>query len=142
MFRTALIAATPADVQRVPAMQKSTTLVFQVQYEYMLGAFALMLLCVASICYILVGWWDLGRDVSLSPLEISKAFNAPFLESNQSSNADVDTLLKGIGERKVQYGEVRFEIRNEQMGSDKEENPTKATSLRRLEMNRPDSAET
>ena len=117
-------------------MQTSTTLVFEVQYEYMLGAFALMLLSVVSICYILKGWWVLGRDVSMSPLEIAKAFNAPFLKSNESSNAEIKRLLKDIGERRVKYGEVRLE-----MSSVEQESATTTKALKRLEMNHPDTVQ-
>jgi hypothetical protein len=51
------------------------------------------------------GYWTLGRNVSMSPLEIAKAFNAPLLES-ADSNADVKSLMRVVGERSVKYGAV------------------------------------
>ncbi|KAF2642868.1 hypothetical protein P280DRAFT_395933, partial [Massarina eburnea CBS 473.64] len=48
-------------------------------------------------------WRKLGRDVSLSPIEIVKAFAAPMLaESNP--NATVKTLLKDIVRKNIRYG--------------------------------------
>jgi hypothetical protein len=110
MFRSALVAANATDIQNVQAVQTTTNVVFKVQYQYFLGAIAVMLLSVAAIISILKGWWVLGRTTSLSPLEVAKAFNAPFLQSRQSSNAPIDDLLKEIGDRQVKYGEVRFRI--------------------------------
>ena len=51
------------------------------------------------------GWWNLGRDVSMSPVEIAKAFKAPHTEG-ADANASVDKLLRQIGKRKARYGVV------------------------------------
>jgi hypothetical protein len=110
MFRSALAAANATDIQNVQAMQTTTNVVFKLQYQYLMGAIAVMLLSVAAIISILNGWWVLGRSTSLSPLEVAKAFNAPLLHSCQSSNAPIDDLLKEIGDRRIKYGEVRFRI--------------------------------
>ena len=65
------------------------------QYQYLLGAIAIMMLSVTAIISILKGWWVLGRTVSLSPLEIAKAFNAPLLHSDQLSDVSIDNLFEG-----------------------------------------------
>jgi hypothetical protein len=49
------------------------------------------------------GWWELGRNVSLSPIEIAKAFNAPIF-MNVPSNRDIDAMLKELDGVKVRYG--------------------------------------
>ena len=49
--------------------------------------------------------WTLGRDVSMSPLEVAKAFNAPLLAA-EHSNAEVEELVKSVGARRVRYQQV------------------------------------
>jgi len=110
MFRTALVAANATDIQQVVAKQTSTLVVFKTQYQYLLGAVAIVLLSVAAISLVLNSWWVLGRKVSFSPVEIAKAFNAPFFGGVRSSNGSVESLLREIGERNVKYGEVQFRI--------------------------------
>ncbi|RYP60063.1 hypothetical protein DL771_010638 [Monosporascus sp. 5C6A] len=46
--------------------------------------------------------WCHGRAFSLSPVEITRAFDAP-LTRDADSNAEVGALLKQIGDRKVRY---------------------------------------
>lgn len=110
MFRTAVAAANSSDVQYVQATQTSTELVFKVQYQYLLGAVAVMLFSVAAIVPTFLGFWVIGRETSLSPLEIAKAFNAPLLHNVKLSNAPIEDLVKEIGETVVKYGEVRFKM--------------------------------
>lgn len=47
----------------------------------------------------------MGRNMTMSPLEVAKAFNAPLLAA-QDSNAEVKELVEKIGSRTVQYGAV------------------------------------
>lgn len=51
------------------------------------------------------GWRELGRDVSLSPVEIAKAFGALVLEE-AGSNEEVEKLLKQVKSRRTKYGET------------------------------------
>jgi len=95
MFRSGLAAPNATDIQNVKAVQTTTHVVFKTQYQYLLGAIAIMMLSVTAIISILKGWWVLGRTVSLSPLEIAKAFNAPLLHSDQLSDVSIDNLFEG-----------------------------------------------
>jgi hypothetical protein len=53
------------------------------------------------------GWWRLGRDVNLDPIETARAFDAPVLGGATAlSNADVHMLVKNIGRRRIVYGET------------------------------------
>lgn len=47
----------------------------------------------------------LGRSVSLSPVEVAKAFNAPLLVE-VDSNAEVKKIVEQIGVTRVRYGAV------------------------------------
>ncbi|KAF2213387.1 hypothetical protein CERZMDRAFT_96230 [Cercospora zeae-maydis SCOH1-5] len=49
-----------------------------------------------------------GREISMSPIEMAKAFNAPLL-ADEDSNASVQELVKSAGTKPVQYGRVSEE---------------------------------
>jgi hypothetical protein len=51
------------------------------------------------------GWWRLGRHVSLSPIEIAKAFDAPLLQ-DVNTNARAKDLLHDVGDLRIRYGAV------------------------------------
>lgn len=52
------------------------------------------------------GWWQLGRHVSFSPIEIAKAFDAPLLQE-VNTNAGTKHLLHDVGDVCIRYGAVR-----------------------------------
>jgi hypothetical protein len=54
------------------------------------------------------GFWELGRKVTLGPMEIASAFQAPALQAPgvTAAGGEVSTLLKEVGARQVRYGEV------------------------------------
>lgn len=105
MFRTAIAAANDSDLQTVTARETSTLPIYQSHYLYL----GLAILCTAlgwfTTLPIFIGWWHVGRTISMSPIETAKAFNAPML-ANGDSNADADALLREVGERAVRYGAV------------------------------------
>lgn len=63
---------------------------------YMAFAAAVTTLNLVAVAATFYGWWELGRDMSMSPLEIAKAFDAPLLRkvgSNVSFNQMDGTAL-------------------------------------------------
>lgn len=52
-----------------------------------------------------VGWWELGRPVSLDPIETAKAFDAPLLRG-PGSNAPIRDLIATMGARRLKWGDV------------------------------------
>ena len=60
---------------------------------------------ILAVLPLYYGFWRLGRKVSLSPIEILTAFDAP-LTREADGNADVRTLLRQIGNQPVAYGEA------------------------------------
>ncbi|KAF2233588.1 hypothetical protein EV356DRAFT_503389 [Viridothelium virens] len=77
--------------------------VFHVNYYYFLAAALVQLISVLLIAYTFFGWWRLGREVSFSPLEIAKAFEAPLLQGVKS-NTNAKEIARVMDERKVRYG--------------------------------------
>jgi hypothetical protein len=76
--------------------------VYAVRYGWLTGAVALIALSCLDILQTYWGWWLLGRPVSLSPLEIAKAFDAPLLH-DADANGTSKELARAIGDVKVRY---------------------------------------
>jgi hypothetical protein len=106
-FRVSLQTANASDATNMQAMggavQEQVVLIYTTKYLFLGLALLFTLLGVLCIIPTFMGWWDLGRNVSMSPLEIAKAFDARSL-AGADSNAEVGKLLKEVGERKIQYG--------------------------------------
>lgn len=105
-FRTAVASANPSNatnIQTITATQEQQTLIYKSHYMYLGLALLVTLLGTLSIVPTFFGWWRLGRNVSLSPIEIAKAFDAQALVSSDS-NTSVGRLLREVGGRRVMYG--------------------------------------
>jgi hypothetical protein len=79
---------------------------YESHYEYMIGALATMFFCILCVLPSYWGFWQLGRKVTLGPIEIASALGAPVLQQPHTRAGDVDILLKEVGGREVRYGEV------------------------------------
>ncbi|KAI4624563.1 hypothetical protein J4E83_004238 [Alternaria metachromatica] len=86
--------------QTIEVEQTATEIVFKSQYQFLAIAIGITLVATACVFTVLAGWWHLGREVSLSPIEIAKAFNAPLLAESHP-NAEVRRLLKECGEQRL-----------------------------------------
>jgi hypothetical protein len=76
--------------------------VYAVRYGWLMAAFTLVVLACLAILPTHRGWWLLGRPVSLSPLEIAKAFDAPLLR-DADANGTSKELARAIGDVRVRY---------------------------------------
>lgn len=110
-FRTSVragkdLANTTDTKQKVQYNGSATRSVYITDFRYMIAAVVLSIASVVAVGLTFYGWWELGRTVSLSPLEIAKAFDAPLL-SQVGSNLDLSRTknLGAIGAEKIQYGE-------------------------------------
>lgn len=60
-------------------------------------------------------WWKLGRDFSLSPLEIARAFNAPLLQDSES-NATWGHFTDQLSTWRAKHGYMDDEKRGNDRG--------------------------
>lgn len=91
----------------VNATQSLTHNIFLTNFTYLVGAAAVMTLAILVVIPTFYGFWHLGRSISLDPIEIAKAFDAPILGGAAAlSNADIDLLVKTVGKRRIVYGEM------------------------------------
>ncbi|RYO80751.1 hypothetical protein DL766_010181 [Monosporascus sp. MC13-8B] len=96
-------ATTP--MQRIEGHETMQITVYTANYRYLAGGLVLMIVATLAMLPLFHGWWHLGREVTLSPVEIAVAFRAPHTEGGDP-NADVYTLLRQIGKRKARYGVI------------------------------------
>ncbi|RAH84574.1 hypothetical protein BO86DRAFT_441396 [Aspergillus japonicus CBS 114.51] len=122
MFRTALAAANDSsrleyykgvDATRVQTNQTVNSVltteevVFKLHPEYLAVGVLVTIACVIPVASTFYGWWKIGRPVTMSPIEIAKAFNAPVLRGS-ATGSDLQGLLPVVGRRRVRYGAVRY----------------------------------
>ncbi|KAI3317229.1 hypothetical protein HD806DRAFT_515568 [Xylariaceae sp. AK1471] len=99
--------------QELSATSTRVITAYRTRFEYLGIAIGLMLLEGAVILFLLWGWRDLGRDMSLDAFEIGNALGAPLLRE-ASSNATVEDILEASGRKRIRYGEIiRSETRLE-----------------------------
>jgi hypothetical protein len=85
----------------------SDTLIYESDLRFWIPAILLVFICIMCVLPSYWGFWELGRKVTLGPMEIAGAFQAPVLHHPAVANGgEVHSLLKEVGKRKVRYGEV------------------------------------
>lgn len=104
-FRTAIAATNSTTEQTFEATETAIVQVYVSHYHYLGGALLVMFLSIVLVFPTFLGWWHLGRQMSLSPIEIAKAFNAPLLKGC-GSNSKVKEISKDVGGLEVVYGGV------------------------------------
>ena len=92
--------------QTSPYQGQGLHTIYVTNKTYMSLAAVIGFLSVVAVGFTLWGWWELGRQMSLSPLEIAKAFDAPLLRQ-AGSNVRPSQMTFSSLERRIQYGEVR-----------------------------------
>jgi hypothetical protein len=112
IFRTAIATANSSNTQHVEA-QASGNHSLPYRLPFLALATVASLLAITSVLLTFHGFWGIGRNVSMSPIETAKAFNAPLLR-NSDSNAPAKALLKEVGTRPVRYGIVSDTSRGEE----------------------------
>ena len=107
MFRSAVSAGSfnSSYRQAISATETGAQNVYKSQYLFLGLATMLSGLGILFVTMTFNGFWQLGRRVTLSPIETAKAFNAPLLSSNDS-NAPMRSLLDELSMRPVRYGAV------------------------------------
>jgi hypothetical protein len=89
--------------QTVPFRARERQTVYRTHWAYLSVAVVIgSVVGIAGVIPLYAGWWELGRNVSLNPLETAKAFGAPLL-AGVNSNADRRLIVQQVGKRRVCY---------------------------------------
>ncbi|CAH0027488.1 unnamed protein product [Clonostachys rhizophaga] len=105
-FRTAVAFSDPSSQQIVQGSQLRTTTKYKINMKFFGGTLAITLFSTLAVVILFHGFWRLGRPVSMSPLEIATAFQAPITKGAVSMASDADDIAKQIGRREVRYRDV------------------------------------
>jgi hypothetical protein len=91
--------------QVVQYIGQAARTVYRSNFTIMGVAVLLNFLGVVSTLPLFWRWWQLGRSVSLSPLEVENAFEAPLMREVHG-NATQKQIRERIGRKKVRYSET------------------------------------
>lgn len=105
---TATFAAAPADTT-----QLTDVVHYKTRFIPLGFAFGITMFCILLVLPSFWYYGELGRRVTLGPVEIASAFGAPILVDNthaqegaEPGSENIDSLIKRIGDRKIVYGFV------------------------------------
>jgi hypothetical protein len=85
------------------AVQATNTVVYISSYKYLIIGSGILIVAIIAVSSTLWGWWELGRDITLSPLETARAFGAHLFQ--YGNDMDADALASGTAGRKFRYGQ-------------------------------------
>ena len=108
LFRAGLYLAAANDTHNIPMVQTTSTLVYQSEYSWFGVAIAVLAIATFSCIIPLWGWWDLGRKVTLNPIETAKAFNVPSFRMGGLGCSAKD-IAKDVGNLQVGYIQVQLQ---------------------------------
>ena len=130
MFRSAVSAGSfnSSYRQAISAVETGAQNVYKSQYLFLGLATMLSGLGILFVTMTFNGFWQLGRRVTLSPIETAKAFNAPLL-SNNDSNAPIRALLDELGMRPVRYGALVADVSSLRSSNDSKSSPEEPRTL-------------
>ncbi|KAE9376664.1 hypothetical protein N431DRAFT_529843 [Stipitochalara longipes BDJ] len=98
-------ARNESDLQSFFATQTNPTIIYHSEYLFLGIAVVLQLLALSTVTATLYGFWQIGHETSLSPLETGRALHPPILADGTSTHS-LKGLLKEVGGRGVKYGVV------------------------------------
>jgi hypothetical protein len=91
--------------QVITMLETSNVYVFHSEHKYMIAMIILTIFLMGLVIPTFIGWCALGRHVTLDPIEIATAFDAPVFQG-PCSNASLQQLVQDYGARNVRYGEA------------------------------------
>ncbi len=91
-----------APSERYRLSQSVVSYGYVVDMRFLIAAVVVSAVGELLVLALYMGWWQLGRRVSLNPLETATALGAPLL-ADADSNADQSRIVAQVGTRRVRY---------------------------------------
>ena len=86
-FRAAIPASNASKTSwTIKITENTQQLIYRSDFRYLYAALAVPLLAVLETIALLYGWWELGRTVLLSLIEIAKTFDSPLLKGKRTNS--------------------------------------------------------
>ncbi|KAK4953821.1 hypothetical protein LTR10_008425 [Elasticomyces elasticus] len=109
MFRVAITNSSASDRADIQAIPTGMLNYYQSSFLFLGIAVALVWLNILVILPLFWGWWSIGRKISLNPIEVAEAFNAPTLRKD-AGHKDVGGLIDQVGDRAVVFRPTEHEV--------------------------------
>lgn len=94
-----------ANTQSIIVTQSSSEARYKSEYAWLAGALLATMIPTLTVLGMFWGYWQIGRRVTLSPIETAKAMGSPLLIS-EDGNSTARELVRELGRRRVRYGGV------------------------------------
>ena len=91
--------------QAVTANQTLRQIVFHSDLRWYAGAAVFEIATVLLILPMFWGWWTLGTNLTLSPIDVALAFDSPILKTVNSA-VGAKGVVRQLGELKLKFGSV------------------------------------
>ncbi|RFN49466.1 hypothetical protein FIE12Z_6255 [Fusarium flagelliforme] len=101
-FRTAVAFSNSTFEQTIQGTQQRSFIKYTVNTDFLAASLGVTFICALAIVLLYHGFWRLGRPVTMSPLEIANAFQAPVMQGT-SLLRDAEDLAKALENKKVKY---------------------------------------
>lgn len=122
LFYAGIIYGTDHNGTSAPAHVRgrlfNPTYYYIADWRFFGAAAGLEVLVMLAVLCLLRDYRRLGRRVSLSPIEIAMAFDAPLFQS-VNTNSDVKDIVNQIGDTRVRYGVLKEGL----IGGDRKDEP-------------------
>lgn len=92
------------------ATQTIDTLVYISAYQYLAAGSIILFIAIVAVWSTLWGWWEIGRDVTLSPLETARALGVHLFQ--HGAEMDAEGLVSRTVGRRFRYGQ-RIELQSD-----------------------------
>jgi hypothetical protein len=99
------------DLQAFSALQTQPMVVYVSDYGYLGVAMFIHAVAIVAVSITLYGFWQIGHDVSLSPLQTGRALGSSVLAGGEGggSGENLKKLVKEVGMKEVKYGVVSLD---------------------------------
>lgn len=114
-FNAAMLAGlasqSSSDLQSFPALQTQTKIVYVSDFGYLGAAMFVHSIAIFIVSITLWGFWQIGHETTLSPLQTGRAFGSPILAPGEGpgTGETLKKLVTEVGKKQVKYGVVAMD---------------------------------
>jgi hypothetical protein len=117
-FNAALIAGYEkhlSDLKTFIALRTQPMVVYVSDFGYLGAAMFIHALAIFTVILTLYGFWQIGHETTLSPLQTGRALGSPILADGEEAGAgeNLTKLITEVGKKEVKYGVVASDSNNE-----------------------------
>jgi len=104
----------PSDLKSFIALQTQPVSVYVSDYGYLGATMFIHAIAILTVSLTLYGFWQIGHETTLSPMQTGRALGAPILAGGEAAGAGekLKTLITEVGKKEVKYGVVASDGNN------------------------------